>query len=222
MFYEVLSMKWDEFRFDKNLNRCLDQSPYTQRALALKLGIDETTVSKWAKGGNVPSIETIFEISNVLQVHPRALLFDAYEPMDDEELEIVEAWRKMREGERHSFTALFKELTVERKEVLKKTRVKRAKPVADAPESTLSPEQGEAIRRVRLALQELRVMSQVNSEFYLTAQSGCIELDRQFAALLRAEGPAAPATSKASAESHAPKDATVSVQPATFPDRPNS
>lgn len=243
-------MKWKDFHFDHNLTRCLDRAHLNQVQLSLAVGVDESTVSKWMKGENVPPMETIFAIATQLNVHPRALLFGEYEPMDEEEYEIVYSWRRITDGERACFVTLFKEMAKARKEPLKKFRVppstvelahayqsldairmeqvneikelksklsKRAMPVVVATESEPSPEPAKAIRAVRLALQDIRVATQVDSEVHQIAKRACTELDHQFAALLSSKDLDEHSSSTASAESHAPKYATAATRPAILP-----
>lgn len=42
--------------------------------LAEKLGVSRTTVSKWCTNDNQPSVETLFKISEVLEVQVEELL----------------------------------------------------------------------------------------------------------------------------------------------------
>lgn len=191
-------MKWNEFRFDKNFIRCLDASPFDQRSLANALGKDETTVSKWAAGKNIPPVETIFHIADLFKVHPRALLFDEYEPMDDEEMDNAKAWRKMTEGERRAFTTLFKEMTTARTELLKKIPVRRERTAA-------APIQLPSLQlplKELLALQKLMTLRlSIAPEHLESGESRLLahvatKVDRQVVALMSAETKGKPVASE--------------------------
>lgn len=61
----------------RNLNRIkavLAEKNMTNRELANQLGKAETTISRWCTNDMQPSIETLFEISEVLDVDVRQLL----------------------------------------------------------------------------------------------------------------------------------------------------
>ena len=61
----------------RNLNRIkavLAEKNVTSRELANQLGKTETSVSRWCTNDMQPSLETLFEISKVLDVDIRELL----------------------------------------------------------------------------------------------------------------------------------------------------
>lgn len=135
-------MKWREDVFRTNFTRLLDARGFSQRKLADALGKHETAVSKWTKkGGNIPGLQTIFEIAEVLGVRPSVVACATeYEPMDDEELDLVIDWRKFDRVERRAFARLLKQMSKGR-ERLKNESVhrKRATPLIPRDESHRPP-----------------------------------------------------------------------------------
>ena len=62
-------MKFHE-RFIVELKGC----PYTQKQLAEKLNVDNSNISKWKKGENIPSLEIFYELCKILDVSADYLL----------------------------------------------------------------------------------------------------------------------------------------------------
>ena len=61
----------------KDLNRLkvvLAETKHTNRWLAEQLGKDQATVSKWCTNTNQPSLETLFQIAEVLGVKVQDLI----------------------------------------------------------------------------------------------------------------------------------------------------
>jgi transcriptional regulator with XRE-family HTH domain len=54
--------------FGKNLKRLRIQKGFKQEALALKLGIDRTTLSRWERGEREPDLETQVKIADLLRI----------------------------------------------------------------------------------------------------------------------------------------------------------
>lgn len=52
----------------------LAEKKKTNKELALKLGVEPQTVSRWCTNQSQPSIETLYEISKALRVDIRELL----------------------------------------------------------------------------------------------------------------------------------------------------
>ena len=56
------------------LKRTLKQKKRTSRWLAEELGVDKTTVSRWCQNQTQPSVQTLFDIAELLGVEPGELL----------------------------------------------------------------------------------------------------------------------------------------------------
>lgn len=56
------------------LKRVLKQKKRTGKWLAEELGVDETTVSRWCQNIAQPSVQTLFDIAELLHVEPSELL----------------------------------------------------------------------------------------------------------------------------------------------------
>lgn len=113
-------MKWMQSEFAKRIEERLAALNWTQNFLCSQLKIEDGTFSSWKKR-NEPSLDDFYRLSEGMSVRPEWLVFgDEFEPMDDEELEIIEDWRKMNEAERHAFSATFHAIVQDREELLKK------------------------------------------------------------------------------------------------------
>lgn len=75
---------------------------HTQESLALELGTDKKAVSRWESGQYSPNIETLIEISRILNVSADYLLGLSDNPtpqtrvdnLTEEELEVINAMRQ--------------------------------------------------------------------------------------------------------------------------------
>ena len=56
------------------LKRALKQKKRTGKWLASELGVDESTVSRWCRNLQQPSIQTLFDIADLLDTDPAELL----------------------------------------------------------------------------------------------------------------------------------------------------
>ncbi|MCB0541751.1 MAG: helix-turn-helix transcriptional regulator [Phaeodactylibacter sp.] len=56
------------------LKQTLKQKKRTGKWLASELGVDETTVSRWCQNLTQPSVQTLFDIAELLDVEPGELL----------------------------------------------------------------------------------------------------------------------------------------------------
>ncbi|MFK8057916.1 MAG: helix-turn-helix domain-containing protein [Saprospiraceae bacterium] len=61
----------------------LAEKRVTNRTLASKLGVGETTVSRWSTNAKQPGLETLYRIAEALEVDPCDLL--VREPISDNE-----------------------------------------------------------------------------------------------------------------------------------------
>jgi len=52
----------------------LKNSLLTQKALAQKLNIDESNITKWKQGKNIPSLEVFYELCKIFDVSADYLL----------------------------------------------------------------------------------------------------------------------------------------------------
>ena len=66
-----------EFSYEKafslNVRRLRKKLNMTQKALAEAIGYSEKTVSKWETDGSIPSVETLFRVSNIFHVNMEEL-----------------------------------------------------------------------------------------------------------------------------------------------------
>lgn len=193
-------MHWDEERFRANFSTLLDERGLSQRELANRMAIDETTVGKWTKpkikGGTIPPLPIVCVIAEQLGVRPACIAFyDKHEPLDDEELSLMEDWRKFTTTERRSFARMLRHMSLGR-ERLKTQPIarKRAKPSAAAAQSTSAPSLREALLTVQAELAEIqsRTIPSADQEFAL-AQNANALLDRLFDPRYRPKAKAAPA-----------------------------
>ena len=56
------------------LKRVLKQKKRTGKWLAEELGVEESTVSRWCQNLRQPSVQTLFDIAELLHVEPGELL----------------------------------------------------------------------------------------------------------------------------------------------------
>lgn len=96
-------MEWDQHEFAKRLAQSYETRGASDTELAKKLSVSPSTVGRWQTSAtNKPSLEVICGLAKALQVRPAWLAFgDEFgEPIDDEELSLITAWRKLPERER--------------------------------------------------------------------------------------------------------------------------
>ena len=60
--------------FSNRIKEARERKKITQKMLALRLGIAQTTVSGWENGSKRPSVDTIVQISDILDVSTDYLL----------------------------------------------------------------------------------------------------------------------------------------------------
>ena len=53
-------------KFAERLTETLSASPYTQKQLAEMLGLQESNISNWKKGINLPSVEVLYRLCIIL------------------------------------------------------------------------------------------------------------------------------------------------------------
>lgn len=85
--------------FPKEIRRLADESGMTRPEFARQLGVTESTLQKWLKGTNSPSLKKIEEISSILK-RPVATLMGLQEPdkgRDQLVLEIIGATQKLKD-----------------------------------------------------------------------------------------------------------------------------
>ncbi|MCB9053572.1 MAG: helix-turn-helix transcriptional regulator [Lewinellaceae bacterium] len=65
-----------EIKKYNRIKRVLKQKKRTGKWLAEQLGKNEITVSRWCRNVQQPSLETLFEVAELLEVRPAELLAD--------------------------------------------------------------------------------------------------------------------------------------------------
>ena len=61
-------------KFQERLNVELRSNKLSQKELAEKLHIDNSNITKWKKGENIPSLEVFYELCRILDVSADYLL----------------------------------------------------------------------------------------------------------------------------------------------------
>lgn len=148
-------MDWSQDLFASRLTQALLLRGLTQKKLAIDTGIEETTLSNYKRGVSEPTLDALIKIANHLDVRVEWLVFgDEYEPMDDEEFELVFSWRHMAERERKAFTTMCKAVVEDRTEMLKKigARTRVRKPALSLLPPVLSKKLAEIADMLNLAV----------------------------------------------------------------------
>lgn len=194
-------MDWKQSEFNKRFVRLLNRRNISKTNLAIELKVKPATVTRWGSSNqNVPSLDTIQQIASKLAVDPGFLAFgDEMTTMDDEEAEIVDAWRKLTDDERAGFVTLFAAITKARAERLKTKRVTRPKKLSTEPASSLSPSQQSAIRDALDELEWIQVKHPPASEECQRAKHAESVLSDQFGHLIKPASAAASTNPPASA-----------------------
>ena len=65
-----------EIKKYNRIKRVLKQTKRTGKWMAEQLGKNEITVSRWCRNVQQPSLETLFEVAELLEVRPAELLAD--------------------------------------------------------------------------------------------------------------------------------------------------
>lgn len=61
------------------IKKVLKQKKRTGKWLAAQLGVDESTVSRWCRNFQQPSLQALFEVAELLEVRPAELLAEGEE-----------------------------------------------------------------------------------------------------------------------------------------------
>lgn len=73
----------------RNLGYFLNKRGISQKELAVKMGVSQAAVTNWVKGKNLPDIEAVAEICEILEVSVTALF--GLEDDENKEFELVRA-----------------------------------------------------------------------------------------------------------------------------------
>lgn len=60
--------------FSERISEEIKTSPYTQKQIAQLLGISESNITNWKKGENLPSVDILFKLCQILDVSADYLL----------------------------------------------------------------------------------------------------------------------------------------------------
>ena len=227
-------MPWSESKFSQRLDAALEAAGLTQKKFASDIGEKEGTLSGW-KERNEPSYDDVLKLAKGLAVRPAWLIFDdGFEPMDDEEKELLTIYRKLEVPERASLRGLMLVLTTQR--ALTKKPGKRTPPAVELIEETQgvsrSPADQElfstlpelsAVQRSEAGLLEHLSVLPIGTKAWIACEAAAIQLRRLIAALQSSQRAAQKkdssakkkAASQASAKSR--QDRAPSDRPLPFP-----
>lgn len=196
------TIEWAQSKFAERFEQMLKRCKITQKDFAKKNGLKSTTLAGY-KTYSEPDFTTLLRIAGGGDVRPEWLAFGSeFEPMDDEELELIEDWRKMADAERHAFSAMCRAVIQDRTAQLKPIG-KRSKRLAADAKSGLTPEQVSEIQEVRRDALELMSMVQPGTDAWKIADRAAKRLGRLCAAQPSPEHAAVPASSQSPDEVHA-------------------
>ena len=60
--------------FSQRISEEIKESPYTQKQIAKILGISESNITNWKKGENLPSVDILYKLCQILEVSADYLL----------------------------------------------------------------------------------------------------------------------------------------------------
>lgn len=167
-------MAWTKQTFAQRLIELRHSSGKKQSDVGKAIGVDQSEVSDWEndRKPRLPKPDQIEALANLFEKRPEYLLYgNEFEPMDDEERDVVIDLRKMSEGERQAVAQMFKAFVLARTITKKPGRrtpgVPKVELIEDAkssPPSALPP------RELEEFLQRLPAVSEVQK-----AQAGLLE-----------------------------------------------
>lgn len=64
----------DEVIFAQRISEAIKHSGFTQKEIAVQLGLSEGNITNWKTGKNLPSVETLFRLCKILDVSADYLL----------------------------------------------------------------------------------------------------------------------------------------------------
>lgn len=107
-------MEWSKSGFGARLESALTRLDLTQKKFCAEHNFNAGTLSGW-KETNEPSYEEVLRLAKGLEVRPAWLMFDdSFEPMDDEERELLTIYRKLGAPERDALRTLVLVMTLQR------------------------------------------------------------------------------------------------------------
>ena len=72
LWYDIVMVKIDEIQ--DRLREALKYTPLSQKEIAAKLGVDPSTVSKYARGCAMPSLDAFASLCEILDVSADEIL----------------------------------------------------------------------------------------------------------------------------------------------------